>query len=304
MTLFKNLRHLLLMALTFLALPAHADLRVFACEPVYQAMANIIGGERVHVDLATTALQDPHRIQARPSLIVKVRRADMVACHGADLEVGWLPLLLRRANNRSLMPGQPGYFMGTEHVRVLGKAQRVDRSLGDVHAYGNPHIQTSPANILPLGEAMTEAMAQLSPGDADWFSRRWASFARAWQGHLERWQKLTQPLRGMAIVVHHDSWVYLEDYLDLDKVGTLEEKPGIPPTSGHLSSLVKTLEQHPAKVIIYAAYQDPKAARWLAERTGIPVVKLPFTIGGTEEASDLVGLYDDTFARLLEAVQR
>ncbi len=297
-----TIKWLLLVTLVGAGPLAHAKVFVFACEPIYKALAEQLGGDEVEAFSATTGLQDPHHIQARPSLIAKIRRADMVACHGAELEIGWLPLLLRRASNPKLNPGRPGYFIGTEHIRILGKPKQVDRSQGDVHASGNPHLQTSPANIARVARAMSAALVQIDPAHADLYQSRLEQFSAKWKVALKRWKKMTRPLRHLPIVVHHESWIYLEDYLKLEKLGTLEDKPGVPPTSGHLSELLEAMKRRPAKVIIYAAYQDDRAARWLSKRTGIPAVKVPFTIGGTPEAKDLFSLYDDTFKRLLDAV--
>jgi len=281
---------------------ANAAVSVFACEPIYKALAEELGGDKVDAFSATSGLQDPHRLQARPSLIVKIRRADMLACHGADLEIGWLPLLLRRASNQKLQPGQPGHFIGTEYIRVLGKPKRVDRAQGDVHAAGNPHLQTNPANLIRIAKAMTKALVAIDAGHAEFYQQRLKKFLVKWKAALQRWKKQTVRLQHLPIVVHHDSWIYLQDFLKLEKIATLEDKPSVPPTSGHLEKLLATMKKSPAKVIIYAAYQDDRAAKWLSKRTGIPVAKMPFTIGGTDEAKDLFSLYDDTFERLLKAV--
>ncbi|RMH34582.1 MAG: zinc ABC transporter substrate-binding protein [Gammaproteobacteria bacterium] len=282
---------------------AEADLRVFACEPFYQALLKEIGGEQVHVYLATTALQDPHRIQARPSLISQVRRADMIACHGAELEIGWLPLLLRRANNPNLYPGRPGHFIGTDFVKKLGVPTKIDRALGDIHAEGNPHIQTGPQNVIPVANALVQRLIELDPSNRSSYERRHQQFVARWQQRLDKWRTEIKALKGMPVVVYHDSWVYLEAFTGIKKVATIEDKPGIPPTSGHLANLLHQLEKNPAKAILYAAYQNPKAAQWLAEKIKIPLVKLPFTIGGTEDADSLEHLYEVTFQRLLERVK-
>lgn len=290
--------------LALLSQSSMANINIFACEPEWASLAHEIGGDKVQAWSATTGLQDPHHIQARPSLISKVRKADMVACTGADLEIGWLPLLLRRAGNPRIQKGKAGYFMATQYVRILGKPKLIDRSQGDVHAAGNPHIQTSPKNILPVARAMKERFSEIDPENSAYFDQQLNNFTERWKKALKKWKKMTRPLRHTKIVVHHESWIYLRDYLKLDQLGTLEDKPGIPPTSGHLSELLKLMKINPAKVIIHAAYQSPRPAAWLSGKTGIPAVTLPFTIGGTEGATDLFSLYDDTFNRLLKAVKK
>jgi len=285
------------------AMPAMAAINLFTCEPEWKALADEIGGDQVTSSSATTGLQDPHHIQARPSLIARVRKADMFICTGADLEIGWLPLLLRRAGNSQLQKGQKGYFMATRHVRILGKPKMIDRSQGDVHAAGNPHIQTNPKNILPVAKALAKRFMEIDPQQASYYQSRLDDFSKRWKAALKRWKTMTRPLKHLPIVVHHESWIYLEDYLKMEQLATLEDKPGIPPTSGHLVSILDSMKLRPAKVIIHAAYQSEKPAHWLSEKTQIPAVKLPFTVGGTEQASDLFSLYDDTFKRLLEAVK-
>ncbi len=294
----------LTLMLGYSSIPAHAQINVFTCEPEWQSLSQEIGGDKVDTFSATTGLQDPHHIQARPSLISRVRKADIVVCTGADLEIGWLPLLTRRAGNPRIQKGQPGYFMAANYVRILGIPKMVDRSQGDVHAAGNPHIQTSPKNMLPVAVALTDRFSEIDAANAGYYQQRLANFTSRWKTALKKWKKLTRPLKHISIVVHHESWVYLEDFLKLKQLGTLEDKPGIPPTSGHLVSLLDLMKINPAKVIIYGAYQSEKPAQWLSEKTGIPAVKLPFTVGGTEEAKDLFSLFDDTFNRLLKAVKK
>jgi zinc/manganese transport system substrate-binding protein len=280
---------------------ANAQIQIFACEPEWASLAEELGGDKVSVYSATTGLQDPHHIQARPSLIAKIRDADMLACTGADLEVGWLPLLLQRASNDNIQVGKPGYFMATEYVRLLDVAKQIDRSQGDVHAAGNPHIQTNPANIARVAKAMSEKLASLDPDNSADYAARGADFDARWKAAMKKWKEQLKPLKHADIVVHHNSWVYLQDWLDLNNVATLEDKPGIPPTSGHLASILDMMKTKPAKMIIRASYQNEKASLWLADKTGIPVVALPFTVGGNEQASNLFSLFDNTVELLLKA---
>ncbi|WP_438865627.1 metal ABC transporter substrate-binding protein [Neptunicella sp.] len=298
----KNLKMLVLTLLLGSAFSAQAKVHILACEPEWASLANELGGDLVETYSATTGLQDPHHVQARPSLIAKVRDADMVACTGADLEVGWLPLLLQRASNANIQQGKPGYFMATQYVRLLGIPKQIDRSQGDVHAAGNPHIQTNPANIPFVAKAMSERLIQLDAVNSSVYQANLENFLTRWKTAMKKWKKQTRQLKHAAVVVHHDSWIYLEDWLKLNQVATLEDKPGIPPTSGHLASILQQMKTAPAKVIIRAAYQSDKASNWLADKTGIKAVALPFTVGGTEQAKDLFGLYDDTFNRLTQAI--
>ena len=285
------------------ALPAWAALNIFACTPEWGSLAQELGGDKVSVYTATTALQDPHRIEARPSLIARARSADLVVCTGADLEVGWLPLVQSQSGNARIQTGQAGYFEASSHVALLEKPARVDRSMGDVHPGGNPHIHLDPRNIGKIATALSARMAKLDPGEAAVYGARSKAFLDKWSAATARWEKAGAPLKGVPLVVYHKSLTYLIHWLGMREAGNLEPKPGLPPTTAHLSELLAALKQNPAKAVVRTAYNDPRAAEWLAERAGIPSVLVPFTVGGTEGAKDLFGLYDDTLARLLAAVK-
>lgn len=287
--------------LALFASPAHAVLRVFACEPEWGALAQELGGDLLEVSVATTALQDPHRIQARPSLIARMRNADLVVCTGAELEIGWLPMLLQQSGNAKVQAGQPGNFAAADFVRKLDVPDRPDRSQGDVHAAGNPHIQTDPRNIAQVAVALATRLQQIDPANADRYAQRATDFAQRWQQAIARWSAQAAPLGGMPVVSQHKAFVYLYDWLGLREVAVLEPKPGVEPTVSHLQSVLASLKATPARMVLYAAYQDPRPSEWLSGHAGIAMVKLPFAVGGTEGAKDLFGLFDDTVARLLAA---
>lgn len=284
-------------------LPVWASLNVFATVPEWGALVSEIGGDKVNVYTATTAFQDPHRIQAKPSLLAHARQAQLVVAVGADLEVGWLPLVVRDSGNPAILPGQPGYFEAAAWVRRLEVPTVLDRANGDVHPGGNPHIQLDPHNVLKVGVALAARMAELDPADAPLFQARFKAFSTKWQAAIARWEKEAAPLRGVAVLVHHQSFVYLSNWLGMKEVGSLEPKPGIEPTSGHLSELLAHQQTTPARMVLRAAYQQDGPSLWIAGKTGMPAVMLPFTVGGTPEARDLFGLFDDTLQRMLKALR-
>lgn len=292
------LNHLLAAMLTAFAVPAMAALNIFACEPEWGSLAKELGGDNANVYVATTALQDPHRIEARPSLIARARTADLVVCTGAELEIGWMPLVQTQSGNPKIQSGQPGYFEATRQLTLIDVPQRLDRALGDVHAAGNPHVHLDPSNIATVAAALAERMAQLDPGAAEQYRARARTFLERWQQARVRWEKEGAALKGMPIVVYHRDMSYLVRWLGLREVGSLEPKPGIPPTASHLSELLANLGRDPASAVVRSAYADPRAAQWLSERAKIPALVLPFTVGGSERAKDLFGLFDDTLARL------
>jgi zinc/manganese transport system substrate-binding protein len=285
------------------SVPALAALQVFATVPEWGALAREIGGDKVSVFTATTALQDPHRIEARPSLLAQARRADLVVATGADLEVGWLPLVVRDSGNANIQPGRPGYFEAARYVTMLDVPAVLDRARGDIHASGNPHIQLDPRNLFRIGEALAARLGDIDPPNAPAYQAGYKAFAGKWQAAILRWEKEALPLRGVPVLVHHDSFVYLAHWLGFKTTGTLEPKPGIEPTSGQLSGLVARQQGAPAKMVLRTAYQSDGPSLWIAEKAGIPAVMLPFTAGGTPEAGDLFGLFDDTVQRMLKGLR-
>lgn len=304
MNIFRRL--LILAALPWLAfaLPAHAALRVFACEPEWGALTKALGGNLVDVAVATMALQDPHQIQARPSLIARMRNADLVVCTGAELEIGWLPILLQQSGNSKVQPGQSGYFEAARYVRLLEIPASVDRSQGDVHAAGNPHIQIDPRNIAVVANALGAKLQQIDAGHAAEYQARTADFSQKWQQATARWTAQAAPLRGVPVASQHKAFAYLYDWLGMREVAVLEPKPGVEPSASHLQQVLASLKATPARMVLYSAYQDSRPSEWLGKNADIAVVKVPSTVGGSEGAKDLFGLFDDTVARLLAALPR
>ena len=285
------------------ATPAKAALNVFACEPEWAALSTEIGGDKVAVYAATTGQQDPHQIQARPGLIARARNADISVCSGAELEIGWMPQILAQTANQKIRPGAPGQFEAASFVRLVDVPVRFDRAEGDIHSQGNPHIQTSPANILTVAKPLADRFAQLDPPNAAFYQSRLADFTTRWQAAMTKWEAQAAPLKGMPIAVEHLSWTYMENWLGLKRVAALEPKPGVPPSAGYLAQVVDTLQKNPVKMVIRAAYEDDRPSNFISERVHIPAVLLPFTVGGTNGAKDLFSLYDDTINRLLAAMK-
>jgi len=301
--MIRSFRSLTLLMLLAGATPAHAALKVLATTADWAALTHELGGDKVDVYGATTAFQDVHRVDAKPSLVARARSADLVVLSGADLEIGWLPVLLQESGNPRIQVGQPGYFDVSSNVRLLEVPSAVDRSMGDVHPLGNPHVQLDPHNIAAVAKALTARLAQLDAKDAQFFESRGADFQSRWQQAITRWQGQAAPLKGTSVVVIHRDQSYLCNWLGLKVAASIEPKPGVPPSAGYLGQLVAQLTSAPPKLILRNAYNDPKAADWLSERVHAPVVLLPFSVGGTPEAADLFGLFDDTINRLLKAVQ-
>jgi zinc/manganese transport system substrate-binding protein len=295
-------RALFLLA-AFFPWPAFAALNIFACEPEWAALAQEIGGDKVAAFAATTARQDPHRIEARPSLIARARNADLVVCSGSELEIGWLPLLLQQSGNARIQRGSPGYLEASQAVARLEIPKVVDRALGDIHPSGNPHVHLDPRNIARIAEALAARLVQIDAANAAYYRERAADFGRRWASALEKWTRLAAPLKGVAVVVYHKDLSYFIAWSGMREAGALEPKPGLPPTPAHLAELIERMKRDPAKAVVFSPFNNPEAARFLSERTGIPAIGLPYTVGGTDKAKDLFGLFDDTIERLLGAAK-
>ena len=295
------MRTMLAVLLAAWSMSAFADLNVFATVPEWGALAQELGGDKVKAYTATTALQDPHHVEAKPSLIARARSADLLVATGAELEIGWLPLVVQQAGNPKIRPGQSGYFEATSAVTMLDRPTRLDRADGDVHPLGDPHIQTDPRNIARVATALAARMASLDPPNAAYYQARQAAFDASWRADIARWEQQGAALRGMPVVVQHKAFTYLIAWLGLKQVATLEPKPGVEPTVATMTDVLATLRQQPARMVLRAAYQSDRASTWIAERARLTPVVLPFTVGGNDQAGTLRALFDDTLARLVKA---
>jgi len=296
MKLFKGIISVLLLSAI---VDVHADINVFACEPEWAALAEELGGDRLTVYSATTSMQDPHHIQARPSLIAKARRADLIVCSGAELEAGWLPLLLRKSGNAKIQDNQPGNFAAADFVEKHDVPEKLDRSMGDVHAEGNPHIHTSPENILLVADALYKRLAEIDADNAAVYLARYQSFEKKWQQSIEQWKAKADDLRGANIVTHHSYWTYLNDWLGMHVLAALEPVPGVSPSSSYLARVKKSLSQQQIKMILHVSYVSDRPSQWLAEQTGAPVVALPATVD-YQGGQTLTQWFDEVIQRLVD----
>ena len=294
----------LMLAMAGVTGTASAALNVFACEPEWGALVTELADDRTKVFNATTAFQDVHRVEPRPSLIAAMRRADLVICTGASLEMGWLPLLLAQSGNAKVQPGQPGYLEASGLVAKLEVPTVLDRSLGDLHPEGIPHVQLDPRNIGVIAIVVAQQLGSIDPGGAAVYDQRLADFLSRWEQARVRWEKQALPLKGLRVIQREKDFVYLFAWLGIEQAGMLEPKPGVGPSISHLAGLLARQRAQPSDLIVYAPYQDPRASEWLAERAKIPSLVLSTTVGGTPEAKDLFGIFDAAVMRLLTAADR
>ncbi|MDD9891963.1 MAG: zinc ABC transporter substrate-binding protein [Gammaproteobacteria bacterium] len=281
-------------------LPATAPaLNIFACEPEWAALAKELAPE-AKIYSATTAYQDPHYIEARPSLVAKARKADLLICTGAEMEVGWLPVLLRQGGNPRIQANKPGHLMAAEHVERLEVLGKVSRSMGDVHGAGNPHVHLDPHRLLLIAELSRDRLIQVDPDNAEQYRQRFLDFAARWASAIEKWEQQAQPLKGLEYVSYHKNFSYFADWLGLTRLATLEPKPGIPPSAKHVQKLHGELEGRPVLAVLTTAAQPTKNAERLAQKLDTTAVVLPFS-PGAEGADDLFALFQVSIDRLLAA---
>ncbi|EKF75867.1 periplasmic solute binding protein [Alcanivorax hongdengensis A-11-3] len=282
-----------------LPLSAQASVRILACEPEWAELAREVGGDLVDVKSAIAPGQDAHHIQARPSLISQVRRADMVLCNGAELEIGWLPVLLNRGGNPAVRQA-PGLFMAADQVSRLEIPDHLDRADGDVHAKGNPHVHLDPRRVETVAGKLAERLATLDPAHAQQYRDQQAQWQQQFDAQITQLEQKAAPLKGLGLITHHRDWSYLMDWLGMRRVDELEPKPGLPPTPAHLAALVDTVKKQNVSLILYRPENGSDASKWLASRTSACAVEMPFS-PGEKGTTTLVSLYQRIIDTLLEA---
>lgn len=286
------------------AQPSEAQ-TIFACEPEWAALTRVLlPAARIFV--ATHAQQDPHHIEARPSLIAQLRAADAAICTGADLEAGWLPTLQQRSGNAGVQTGARGLFMAASAIRLLeapasGTVLPFD---GDVHPGGNPHLHADPRNLMPIARQWSRRLQALFPHEQEAIERRYKAFESHWSTQLPLWQARADHLKQMKIVAQHTSFAYLWAWIGIQPMADLEPRPGLAPTPGHLNRLLALTRQSLPEAIVISSYQDARAAHWLARQLGgrTQVVQLPATVTNVDSANAL-GEWFDHLLRALEEVR-
>lgn len=275
---------------------AMAQTSIFACEPEWASLAKMLGGDKVKVFKATKASEDPHYIQARPSLIARLRNADLAVCTGAELEVGWMPMLQRKSRNPKVLSGKPGYLETAGQVNLLDIPKDLDRSEGDIHADGNPHVQLDPRRLLTIANAVSARLQSIDPENKSHYEALREEFSSRWQSAILEWEQRAAILKGKKVIVHHREWIYLLDWLGMERVASLEPKPGISPSLEHLSNL----KQHKVDFIITSPLDSSKPSQWMKKQAGTPVIVLPHTVGAVENSDDLFDFFNEIIRRLTD----
>lgn len=264
---------------------AHAKLNVVATTSEFTAIAREIGGEKIELSTLAKPTEDPHFVDAKPSFIVKLNRADVLIEGGAELEIGWLPALLDQSRNEKLAAGKPGHVSCALGVQLRDVPSTLDRSKGDIHAAGNPHYTTDPVNAKIIAQNITDAFCALDESSAEFYRANLKKFDDTIDSKLVEWQKTLEPFKGQQIVSYHDSWLYFAARFDLKIEIFLEPKPGIPPTPSHLAEVITRMKHDQTHVIIVDPYLNRKTAETVARNTGATVVdvtQFPGGVKGTE----------------------
>ena len=279
-----------------LATPALASLNVVATLPWIGSLAKDLGGDKVVVTTLVKPTQDPHMVEAKPSMILAGRKADILMYNGLDLEIGYLPLILEAARNPKIVPGKPGNFDCSRFVTVIEKPVAVDRSLGDVHPLGNPHYHFSPANILRVAAGMTDALVALDRANSAYYRQNFKVFSAKFDRRYKEWQAFR--LQEKTFVAYHKLFEYLAAEFGFRIVGYIESKPGIPPSAGHIEELITAMRNDPPAGILTTDYYGHKEAEALSEKTGVKVIALPADVGSTPDTSDWFSFMDKVLAAL------
>jgi zinc/manganese transport system substrate-binding protein len=284
---------------------AQGKLNVVATTQDLASIAAEVGGDRIAVDSIARGYQDPHFVEAKPSFILKLQRADLLVVVGRELEIGWLPPLINQSRNAKVQPGAQGYLDASQQAKILDIPQgQVTRAMGDVHPLGNPHYWLDPENGRIVGRAIAAKLAALRPNDKAYFDQRFTDFSSRIDAGLKRWSAAMAPYKGVKVVTYHRSYPNFADRFGLDVVGYVEPRPGIPPTPQHTLDLMNDMKQQNVKLVLVEPYFDLKTPNAIGRSTGAEVLVLPPSVGGIKETTDYFTLFDYDIKLLVDAIKR
>ena len=279
-----------------LATPAFAGVNVVATLPWIGSLAKELGKDKVNVTVLVKSNQDPHMIEAKPSMILAARRADIIMYDGLDLEIGYLPLIIESSKNPKLMPGRIGNFDCSQFVKVIEKPTTVDRSMGDVHPLGNPHYHFSPSNVLRVAEGMARLLAEADRDNAGFYLANYNAFSGRLREKEKQWHAM--PLKGKKFVAYHKLFEYLADEFGFQFLGYMEPKPGIPPSAAHIEELIELMKNTKPDAILVTPAYGLQEAESLSAKTGVKVVVLPQDVGSMAGTDDLFSFWDKVLSSL------
>ena len=296
--------HFLAFTVALLTGAAEAKLNVVATVPDFGAIAEEVGGDKVKVTTIARGTEDQHFVDARPSYIRVLNQADVLIEGGAELEVGWLPPLVAGARNQRILSDAPGHVVLSRGIRLLEvPTGPVDRSMGDVHPFGNPHYSLDPANGKIIAGALTETFSRLDPGSAGYFEERRKKFDERLDKKMAEWAKLLEPYRGAKVITYHKSFDYFVERFGLELAGTIEPKPGIEPSPSYINGLIPRLKAAGVKIVMIEPFRPRRTPEYVAQAIGAKLLLLPGAVGGNEKVKDYIGLFDYDVAQIAAALQ-
>ncbi len=283
---------------------AQGKLNVVTSTEDMAAIAREVGGDHITVESIARGYQDPHFVEAKPSFILRLQKADLLIVVGRELEIGWLPPLINQSRNAKVQPGGSGYLDASLQAKILDlPTGQITRAMGDVHPLGNPHYWLDPDNGRRIARAIGDKLARMDPGDASYFAARYADFDKRLAEAEQRWSAMMAPLKGVKIVTYHRSWPNFADHYGLDVVGYVEPRPGIPPSPSHTIALIQEMRRLGVKILLVEPYFDLKTPQSIARESGARVVVLSPSVGGEKETTDYLSLFDYDIKLLVAAVQ-
>jgi zinc/manganese transport system substrate-binding protein len=283
---------------------AFAAINVITSTQDLASIVKEVGGDKVTVESLAKGYQDPHFVEAKPSFILKLNRADLLVAVGRELEIGWLPPLITQSRNSKIQPGSPGYLDASQNARILDiPTGAITRAMGDVHPQGNPHYWLDPDNGRRIAQQVQGKLTELSRGDAAYFAQRYADFDRRLAEATRRWKATMAPYKGTKVVTYHRSWPNFADAFGLDVIGYIEPKPGIPPSPAHTLDLEQEMKRQNVKIILVEPYFDLKTPNAIARDTGAKVLVMPPSVGGVKEVNDYFQLFDYDSNLLVNAIK-
>ncbi len=281
-------------------LTAKAKINVVTTYPYIKSIVKEIAKDKVNISSLSDGKWDPHFVPERPSLAVKLRNADLLIINGAQLEIGWLPPLLKRANNRKILPGKAGFLDLSTLFELIQKPTTVSRAFGDVHPQGNPHFCLDPVKIPKMAEAIKEKLCILNPKNCSFYQENLKNFEKSWNKHLAKWNEKMKKLQGSSAFEYHRMFDYFFLRYKINVAGILEPFPGIPPTTSHLLELLKLAKSHKISFIAYAVYNPKDPVEFLSKKTGIKAFLLPHDVNSLPQVKDIYSLFDEIVRRLTE----
>jgi zinc/manganese transport system substrate-binding protein len=287
------------------AASAQSKLTVITSTEDLASIGREVGGDRISIESMARGYQDPHFVEAKPSFILKLQKADLLVAVGRELEIGWLPPLITQSRNSKIQPGSQGYLDASLGAAILEiPTGNITRAMGDVHPQGNPHYWMDPENGKRIAKQIADKLSEIRPADQAYFQQRLADFTTRLDAAEKRWQAQMAPYKGTKVVTYHRSFPNFAERFGLDIVGYVEPKPGIPPTPQHTLDLINEMKRQSVKIVLVEPYFDLKTPNAIGRETGAQVLVMPPSVGGTKEVTDYFKLFDYDINLLIEAIKK